>query len=398
MITTPPGTSGYAADGFVARGRIEGAPDGPLAGVRLAVKDNIAVAGMAFTAGHPLFAARRAEVTAPVVQRLLAEGVELVGMTACDAGGFGVVTPGVVNPAASDRVIGGSSGGSAAALANNAADLALGTDTGGSVRIPAACAGLVGFKPSSGVLPTDGVWPLAPSLDHVGLMAREIGPIAEAFDLIADDLDEAAEPLPSAPLRIGLGGGVSWVRAPEAAVPLFDVVQRLEAAGHQVVPVPLPDRDVIVDVHGTLCLAECRAAYAGLTDDEIGRLGTAAVRALTYQGTRDIAAACAVCAQVRAEVEVRLQSLDALLLPTLAVSLPEVGARKVALGGRELSVLSALIAETCLANLVGCPAISFPCRSAERLDPVPFSVQLLAPSRSDRRLLALAALIEDAVG
>ena len=96
-------------------------------------------------------------------------GARIVGVTRTDAGGFGVTTPEVENPVAPGRTVGGSSGGSAAAVAAGLADVALGTDTGGSVRIPAACTGLIGFKPTRGRIATDGVWPLAPSLDHVGV-------------------------------------------------------------------------------------------------------------------------------------------------------------------------------------------------------------------------------------
>ncbi len=121
---------------------------GPLAGLRVAVKDNIAVAGLPFTAGHPLFSDRTADTDAPAVRQLRDAGARIVGVTYTDAGGFGVTTPVVKNPAAPGRTVGGSSGGSAAAVAAGLADVALGTDTGGSVRIPAACTGLVGFKPT----------------------------------------------------------------------------------------------------------------------------------------------------------------------------------------------------------------------------------------------------------
>ena len=100
-------------------------------------------------------------------------------MTRSDAAGFGVVTPDVKNPVWPDRIAGGSSGGSAAAVAAGLADIGLGTDTGGSTRIPAACCGLFGFKPSHGRIPLDGVWPLAPSFDVVGWMTRDLAHAAK---------------------------------------------------------------------------------------------------------------------------------------------------------------------------------------------------------------------------
>jgi hypothetical protein len=130
-----------------------------------------------FTAGHPLFADRVSDADASCVQRLRAAGARIVGMTRTDAGGFGVSTPEVENPIAPGRTVGGSSGGSAAAVAAGLADAALGTDTGGSVRIPAACTGLIGLKPTRGRIATDGLWPLAPSLDHVGVIGRDLDTI-----------------------------------------------------------------------------------------------------------------------------------------------------------------------------------------------------------------------------
>ena len=95
-------------------------------------------------------------------RRLRQAGARIVGVTRTDAGGFGVTTPEVENPVAGGRTVGGSSGGSAAAVAAGLADVALGTDTGGSVRIPAACTGLIGFEPTRGRIGNDGVWPLSP--------------------------------------------------------------------------------------------------------------------------------------------------------------------------------------------------------------------------------------------
>lgn len=384
-------------DGFVERGRINGAANGPLAGVRLAVKDNIQVEGMAHTAGHPIFHDRTAGGHATIVQQLLALGATVVGVTRTDAGGFGVTTPGLANPVAPDRVIGGSSGGNAAALVGDHADLAIGTDTGGSVRIPAACTGLVGFKPSHGLLSTDGVWPLAPSLDHVGLMAGSVGTISTAFSWLTEAVREADET--ARPIRIGLGGGATWVRTPAVASRLAEAVERAEAAGHTVLPVELPDRDTVVATHGVLVLSECRAVYDGLSEEEIARLGRAAARALALPALDEdlILRARDIVVRVRAAMDRIFRLVDVVLTPALPVEPPKTTARRVTLGDREVPVLEALVAETCLANLVGSPAIVFPMEPTDRLDPVPFSVQLLGAYGADRRLLAAAARLSDAM-
>src|SRR5262245_13213155 len=160
---------------------------GPLAGLRLGVKDNIAVAGLKWTAGLPLFSARMAEHDASCVAALRAAGAEITGTLATDSAGFGMMTPGVINPLAADRTAGGSSGGSAAAVAAGLVDIALGTDTAGSVRVPAACCGLYGLKPTYGRISLDGVTPLSRSFDHVGVLAADIDALERTARVLLAD-------------------------------------------------------------------------------------------------------------------------------------------------------------------------------------------------------------------
>ena len=172
---------------FVERASLSYGVEGALSGLSLAVKDNIEVDGRAFTAGHPLFAARRGRATAPIVDRLLRAGAHLVGMTKTDAGGFGVTGCDVCNPVFPDRITGGSSSGSAAAVSAGFADLALGTDTAGSLRIPAACVGVIGFKTSHAAVDLAGVWPLARSFDATGFLARDWGPLRRGAGALLSD-------------------------------------------------------------------------------------------------------------------------------------------------------------------------------------------------------------------
>jgi aspartyl-tRNA(Asn)/glutamyl-tRNA(Gln) amidotransferase subunit A len=158
-------------------------PTGPLAGVPLAVKDIFDTAGVRTTYGSSIFADHVPRRTATAVARLEAAGAIVVGKTNMHEFAFGVTSQNphwgtVANPARPGRVAGGSSGGTAAALADHQATIGLGTDTGGSIRIPAACCGVVGFKPAYGAIPTRGVFPLAPSFDTVGGMARTVADAA----------------------------------------------------------------------------------------------------------------------------------------------------------------------------------------------------------------------------
>ncbi|MPZ74273.1 MAG: Asp-tRNA(Asn)/Glu-tRNA(Gln) amidotransferase GatCAB subunit A, partial [Nitriliruptorales bacterium] len=175
---------------------------GPLRGLRLGVKDVIAVEGVPRLCGAPGFVDDTPQPRdATCVARLVADGALLVATTTTHQLSYGVTTPGVSNPVAPDRIAGGSSGGSAAALATGLVDGALGTDTAGSVRIPAACCGLTALKPTEGIVPRDGVQPLSPTLDTVGPMARDVATLTAMLSSLA-----AAEIRPRLPagLRVGV--------------------------------------------------------------------------------------------------------------------------------------------------------------------------------------------------
>src|ERR671932_464963 len=161
-------------------------------GPRLAVKDLFDTAGLATTYGSILFADHVPDRTAEVVRRLEDAGYGIVGKTNLHEFAYGVTSENphfgtVPNPLAPGRSAGGSSGGSAAALAAGLADAALGTDTGGSIRIPAACCGIVGLKPTYGLVSLDGCFPLAPSFDHAGPMARDVATCTAMLRVLAPD-------------------------------------------------------------------------------------------------------------------------------------------------------------------------------------------------------------------
>ncbi len=214
------------------RARLEPSASGPLDGLTFVVKDLIDVAGHVTGGGNPDWARRQqpAARSAPVVDRLLRAGAALVGKTVTDELGFSLEgenahygTP--VNPRAPDRLPGGSSSGSAVAVAAGLADLGLGTDTGGSVRVPASFCGLYGWRPSHGRLPLDGVVPFAPSYDTVGLLARD----AERLRLGAHCL-LGTPALPSRPRRLLIAIDAFALADPEAAAVLLDAARTLGAS------------------------------------------------------------------------------------------------------------------------------------------------------------------------
>ncbi|MET0277057.1 MAG: amidase [Pseudorhodoplanes sp.] len=375
---------------FVSRVEGSTASFGPLADLRLAVKDNIAVKGEPFTAGLPLFADRRAAKDAPCVARLKDAGARFVGMTRTDAAGFGVVTPEVINPVWPGRVAGGSSGGSAAAVAAGLADIGLGTDTGGSTRIPAACCGLFGFKPTHGRIALDGVWPLAPSLDVVGWMTRDLVTLEKVAEVLLD-----ATPAKGSGTELRLG--VDRQRLARCAAEVqaaFEALQtQFARAGIQLQAVSLPPQDVVTHAHAITVLNEAKSVYPGWSGHS-ELFPSAARRALAAAQTiteRHVVAALSEIAAINEMFEAACAGVDAILTPTLPVEPPPVGLHRIELRGRSEPVVSVLVAETCLANITGAPALSMPLPSEL------VSLQLLVPKHRDAQVFAVARALQTAI-
>jgi aspartyl-tRNA(Asn)/glutamyl-tRNA(Gln) amidotransferase subunit A len=279
----------------------------------------------------------------------------------------------VPNPIAPGRIAGGSSGGSAAALAAGLADGALGTDSGGSIRIPAACCGIVGFKPTFDLVPTDGCFPLAPSFDHVGPMARSVEECEAMLRLLAPDFRSVTEP--GAP-RVG----IAWV---QHADPL--VRMRVEEAATAVdatpVDVPLNTETYalflhdVAEVHREL-YAENAELYSEDVAVKVERcLAVTAAEADTARRARE---------RYRAAVEDALDGFDLLLTPTLSSVAPRVGVGDAVL--REQ-----MIRFTYPFNALGWPALAVPCGAAE--DGLPASAQLVGRPGEDGLVLAAGRLL-----
>lgn len=181
---------------WITKAHVDGADDGPLAGKTIGLKDNIALAGVEMTNGSQLFEGYVPEIDATVVTRLLDAGATITGKLnmesfafsgSSDTSDFGTVT----NPRAPEYIAGGSSSGSGAAVAADEVDIAIGGDQGGSIRIPSSCCGIVGIKPTTGLVPYTGIFPIDSTLDHTGPMAETVTEVAEALEVMAgpDGLD-----------------------------------------------------------------------------------------------------------------------------------------------------------------------------------------------------------------
>ncbi|MEP6695600.1 MAG: amidase family protein [Pseudonocardiales bacterium] len=353
------------------------------AGPRLAVKDCIDVAGYVTTVGcrAVAFDAVAATEDATCLAGARAAGTQVVGKTTLHElcqGGTGVNrefgTP--VNPIDRLRVPGGSSSGSAVAVAMGLADVAFGTDTGGSVRLPAACCGVAGLKTTHGLVPTQGVYPLAPSLDTVGVLAVDVARLHVGACWLLPGLTRATP-----------AGQVLRVRPDVAVRPGIDaaVDRALALAGLPVADLPLTGWQ---DAQGT-CLALIRAEAwrcQGHLLSRRGLLSEAAVRLLEAGravSDADLAAFLAAAGQWRARLEPLLLEGTVLALPTLADQPPLLAD---AARGR-ISELTAAV------NVAGLPAISIPVPG-----PVITALQLVGGAGSEATLLATAAIVEEAVG
>jgi Asp-tRNA(Asn)/Glu-tRNA(Gln) amidotransferase A subunit family amidase len=342
---------------------------------------------------------RTGQRTASAVRRLEDAGASVVGTTFTDSGGFGVTTPAVVNPIDPSVTAGGSSGGSAVAVAREFAEIGLGTDTAGSVRIPAACCGLYAFKPSYGRVALDGVWPLSTSFDHIGLLAKTLEVLDRASMTMIGACSQLSPVPDDARIRIAVETEPPAFRDPTTCQRLNETIERLAVAGHSIVPVDLPDREDCMSSHGIVTLAEAAQIYAELPPAEMGLLGPAAIHALRRAeniSADDIRKAQAHLLSIRAHMSELFTGVDMLLVPTLAGRPPPINARHMKAGDVTMSVLLGLIYETCLFNVSGNPVVAVP-SSKKAADEIPFHVQVVARTNCDSEALRFASLVVDAL-
>jgi len=366
--------------------RIPGDADGSDAGPRLAVKDCIDVAGLPTTAGCPVVAemAERAHTDAAVVASAREGGARIVGKTGLtelcwSASGINHWAGTPVNPRDPRRLPGGSSSGSAVAVATAEADVALGTDTGGSIRVPAACCGVVGLKTTHGRVPVKGVYPLAPSLDTVGPLGADVAAVELGMRLLEPAFRVPDSPGPLVAGRITVPAGLGEADpAIEAAVD-----RALDAAGVAVTRVPGWDADAAVSAFGVIIDAEGFRSNAYLMP--YLRQLSPDVRRNIERGARltsaDRLAAERTKEAVRATFAALLADFPVLVLPTLLRQPPLLGEH-----GFPLTALTSAV------NLAGLPALALPVPAP---DGKLASMQVIGTT--EERVLAFGRVIEAAV-
>ncbi|TMJ04796.1 MAG: amidase [Alphaproteobacteria bacterium] len=388
-----------AADAADARAK-SGISLGCLDGAIVTVKDLFDVAGEPTRAGSRIMAdAPSASADAPVVRRLRAAGAVIVAKTNMTEFAFSGVgmnphygTPG--NPAERARVPGGSSSGAAVAAADRMCEIAIGTDTGGSTRIPAALCGIVGFKPSQWRVPTEGAFPLSYMLDSIGPLARSVADCANADAVMAGEDFAALEPAPVAGLRLGIPQGMLLKDFDNTVGTRFGAAKKtLTDAGVRLTdqPMPLFDAMLAVNAKGGFAPAEAYSIHR----DNLARRANEFdpnVRARIERGAKLSAADYVEMARERARLvramDAQLAGLDALALPTTPITAPTIAEMEDTHTFNANNML--LLRNTSAWNFFDMCAISIPIPGAG----LPVGLMLVARNGHDRRLFDLAAGIE----
>ncbi|MBM3790332.1 MAG: amidase [Acidobacteria bacterium] len=394
------------AEREIGRGRYRG----PLHGIPIAIKDLIFWKGVRTTAGSRILRDFVPGESAAVVERLWEAGAVLLGKTNLHEFAYGPTNLNphfgpTRNPWDPERMTGGSSGGSAAAVAGAQAVAALGTDTGGSIRIPSSACGCVGLKPTYGRIPLHGVIPLSPSLDHVGPIARCVEDAAVVLQALVGS--DPRDPFSSGRRRESFAGdlrkGLGRMRLGLPRKYFFARLQRdvrncltaairlLEEAGARVEEVDLPFLERTEALSAEIIGAEALLYHWRWLQQRPGDYGpdvrhrleshTSTSAASYLEARRELAAYAAAFDRA-------LRSVHALVAPTLPVVAPYVDESEVRIGSARWPVRPALLRFTRPANLAGLPAISMPCGfSRENL---PVGLQLIGRRRDERTLLRLA--------
>ena len=393
-----------AADRELARGRDRG----PLHGIPVSLKDVIDLAGAPTTAATAGRAAHRATADAAVTAHLRAAGAIVIGKCNLHELAFG--TTGEVsafgptrNPHDPRHMAGGSSSGSAVSVSTGMALASVGTDTGGSVRIPASACGAVGLKPAYGEVSADGVLPLAPSLDHVGPIARSVRD-AEILYRVLRGPDgpggAAGAPPPAVASRPRLGVLRRYfldLLEPAVDEAFHTAVERLADAGCRIADAEVPHAADTGLIYLHTQLPEASACHRALLDRRAEALSEEVRLRLALGGyvlAEDYVRAQRGRAVLAREVDAALARCDALLLPALPIVPPRLGVDRVTVGDTTEAVRSLTLRLTQIFDLTGHPAITIPCGRAEGL---PAGLQLVGRRDGTSALLALAGAFEETV-
>ncbi len=393
--------------------------DFPLLGIPITIKDNIWTRGIRSTAGSKILRDFVPPEDSTVARKLARAGAILIGKTNLNEFAYGITGGNahygpVHNPWALDRISGGSSAGSAVAIAAGLCAASIGTDTGGSIRVPSAFCATVGLKPTFGRVSVFGTMPLSPSFDHVGPLARTVADAAILLSLIAgrDPLDPTSSSRPVEDFRGSLGGKPLrkfrlgrprehyWEKLdPEVRRATEAAVRDMEKRGAVVREVSLPHLKESLDAATEISLAEAlhvheAAGYFPARAAEYGEEVRQRLDAGAKVPAHRFLTGFDVRKRLLAEFDAAFQNVDAIVAPTVPVPAPLIGAESVQIDGEQFGVRPAIVGHCRPANLTGLPAISVPCGFTR--DGLPVGLQLIGRAFDEAMLLRIAFSYERA--
>lgn len=392
----------------------------PLLGLPLAIKDNINSSGLPTTAGTPLLDHHRPKENAPILQRLLDAGAIVLGKTSMHELAFGITGNNshrgpARNPFDLSRIPGGSSGGTAIAVAIGAAPAGLGSDTGGSVRVPAAFCGIAALRPTTGRYPGKGIVPISTTRDTAGPMARTIADVA-LIDAVIARTRPGLHELPLSQIRLGLPDRFFLDDADSDLANLFaNAIERLRSAGVAIIPVDIADMGELYEAAGAVItlyetiptieayLRDNKLPYGfadiarGAASPDVSKilLGLAGDNAIS-EAAYEKAISCdrPALQAIYGELFAR-HRLDGIVFPTTPVPAAPIGADTVVTNGKTVPLFEIIIRNSGPGSVSGMPGIALPCgRTATGL---PVGLSIDGPPFADRHLLAVGAAIETIV-
>lgn len=373
-----------------------GAERPPLLGASLAVKANISVEGWPVTACSALYGDDVAESDAAAVAALRRAGATFVGLTNMDELAWGGTSDNplhgaTLNPRGAQLSASGSSGGSAAAVAEGSVAAALGTDTGGSVRLPAAACGVVGFRPSTGAIPNAGVVPLAESFDTVGVIGDTVARVRGVSEILAG---RRLRREPARPVRVGILPALTPFGCDAFVAPRWRAVQRLlQAEGCVLDEVWIPEAREFFDVWFFIHLVEPARAHLGAAPERVAGAGPAARVPLVAGACLPVeleAEAQRLRARFNERVAEALAGVDFVVAPTIAAAPQPIGTQTISLPQGEVSMFKFAPAATWLASMAGLPAASVPVPTGS----LPVGIQIMGARGDDAGVLSFAELLE----
>lgn len=397
-----------AAEQDIVAGRYRG----PLHGIPVGVKDLYDTAGVASTCSSRVRAGRIPDEDSVVVARLREAGAVLLGQTHTHEFAYGGITPTTRNPWRTDRIPGGSSGGSAAAVAAGICTVATGTDTAGSIRIPSALCGTIGLKSTYGRVSRRGITPLSWSLDHAGAITRRVHDAAVALNAIAgyDPLDPASVDRPVPDYTAGLDDGVKGLRIGVAGNFYFDHVEEsvaeavrqavsvLSDLGAQAGPVEIPHPDQILGTEWAIMMSEA-SSYHQESLRRSADLYQPDVRALLEAGelifATDYIKALRVRQIMRRAWNALFENVDVIVTPTMPGAAPRVDQQESHWpDGVVEPIVMTLVRLTCQTNLTGLPALSIPV--GFDADNLPLAMQIIGRPFDEATVLRVGQAYEKA--